>query len=436
MISVCVAASMAAAPIYAQAETAGYPDIYDRPLEFESLTDFALAQDGSAAFAVGNGITLLKNGETQVIEFGSAVTDVDLCEADGNWYYALEGKEGIFALGADALPPEGYSLQKNDPTFFCFGDYYYTIDSNTGALFIDQAIDAPRQTVSDGVYSKLKIYQNKLYVLKNIDGQSPRAAVCSVEGTTVTELGLMWSNYSLLTGVGENGVAQTLKEYFTEPSVTTVAAATTVTEVNLEGLEPNGTFDVGDPKASTQIWQEPKQALLLATAENLALVSVGGKAYILNSARTEGKIVLPFGAAESSAATVNADDYAYSAPFMCGATKLFKIEAGEQVTVVNKLSADGVLGHDYYVVEKTAQDGTKLAGYVAGNFLEPAEGGTANEGGSTPLPDPDPHYDSNARTVILVVTVVLLVLIAAGYITWVCTVKRPDDGQNNDDNNK
>lgn len=414
----CLAAAISFASLSALAEPERetYPDIFDNPLTFGSLVGFAYSSDTSAAFADEHRITLLTGDDITEFDTTATIADVD-CE-NGKFYYSVTGGT-VYALPENPgnMPGEvaSHTMQHEyESGIYAFGEYGYEI--REGKLTIwggGQNI----VTKTDGRYFGLKKYGEKLYILMETEGESAECTVWQIDGMELTQKIFNYSNYDKLTQIPADGAALMLKEFEVLPKRVELTGAS-LTEISLDNIsETDKFFNVQDPKAATSA--QSGSALLLAETDIAAIVAIGSRTYITDKANTASPAPFTFDSPDRPAATANCGEWVYSNLFISPATRLVEIRAGEKLTVLNKIaqSAYPQLAHDFYLV----QNADDVKGYVCAEFLNLTDSAESNEGGASTLPDRDPQYADNVRTVVLVLVVVLLVLVAAGYLIWLGT---------------
>ncbi len=417
-ISMCLAAAAASPlPAAAKAEPA-YPDIYDSPLTFTALSDYAVGES-KTAFADGGKVLLLDGENLLTYSFDGEAEFVDCIAADDGeykFYYTLSGSADVYILpdspGEAARKAVGITLQSSIEGQYPFNGLTYSLIDGTLSIW-DGTSGSP---ASFEGYSRLKKYGDSLYAVCGND-------VMILEGKTCRKVEFAFSNYDMLTRIPVGDIPEKLGAYETfgqNAKIVNIAEGATATKIDLNLLEAGGTFPVGDPRADTQTLGEG-QALLLAEAGALRLIARGKDCYILNSAdATDFTVVTLTETASGTTATVNADEYAHALPYLSNATRAFVIKPSEAVEVLGSVTAADipVLAHDFYLVKNKDGD----YGYVSAEFLN-VNFPPVDEGGASTIPDPAPSNDDDVRTVVLVLVVILLVLIAAGYMTWVVTAK-------------
>lgn len=437
-ISACAVFAAAAAPSVASAaaDTPEYPDIYDAPLAFEALSDYAVGDSGVYAFADGGKVLLLNGEDLTTYSFDGEAEFVDCVAADGGekFYYTLKGSADAYVLpnspGEPAQRAADVTMQGSIEGQYPFNGFTYSLVDGTLSIW-DGTSGSP---ASFEGYSRLKHYGKSLYA---VNGNS----VYELDGNTPKELEFKYSNYSMLTKIPVGDAKEKLNTYSTfgqNCKVVTITEGATATKIDLNELasSDSGFFPVTDPRASTQKLSSG-QALLVCETGSLRIVAktetVNGEerqvCYILNAADAPDLAKLAFTPLSGGAtATVNADEYAHSLPLMSNATRVFRTAPNERVEVLGSVAAEGVLTHSYYLIKNS--DGK--FGYVAFEFINNLNYPAFDEGGASNISDPSPSYEDSVRTVVLVLVVVALVLIAAGYITWVATSKRKKVKKNAD----
>lgn len=453
--SICIAAAAVAAPLSAfAAEDAAlpqYPEIHDDVLVLDSLTDFAVAE--GSTFALANGNTVVRcEGEfiydyefdssvTDVYEFDSSVTDIDYDQESEKFYYSLDGGETSYILpdSPEDLPGEQaeHNFEASHITKTARdlknGFIYYYNDS--GELVV---VDKIAETTTPLNLTNAKVYGDKLYAIFDI-------CIYEIIGKDPEKIEIRYSNYDKLKYIYVGDVAEKLKTYSTfdkNPRYVNIATAY-ATRFTLDLLAPydeNGNeqsapeyFPVSDPKNNTSYISG--RALLLYQSEEIRIVAQGKNTYIM---RADGAIDLDDDlktpVEEGTTATANVvGGYAHSLPFMSNATRTFAIAPNEELKILYRVSNTAahpdVLAYDFYLVENSEGE----QGYVITRYFNSLNQPPINEGEPTTHPDGSPSTDNRIKTVILIIVVVALVLICAGYITWVVTSgkrKKPVNNKN------
>lgn len=425
-----IAASAAPLAAYA-ADGPAYPDIYDSPLTFEALCDYAVGGEGVFAFADGNGVQLLQGEDLSVYPLGGKVGALDFIQGEngGNFYFTLEGSADVYVLpaapGETPQKAAGAVIKETvgEKEAFSFNGLTYSL--REGTLNIWDGTSNPPASYEG--YARLKVYGESLYAISGNE-------LFKIDGTTPQKLEFGYSNYGMLTKIPTGDAAKKLNTYATfgqNIKIVNVAAGAVATKLDLNKLTAtDGIFPVESPRENTVKLLEG-QALLLCEVGTLRIIAQGADCYILNAADAPDFTELPLTAvAEGTTATVNADEYAHALPYLNNATRAFKVAPSQVVDVLFSVSADSVpvLAHNFYLVKNA--DGAY--GYISAEFLNDLNYPVIDEGGASAVPDPNPDHSDNVRTVVLVLVVVALTLIAAGYITWVATNRRKKVKKNAD----
>lgn len=406
-----------AAPLSAlAAEEPQYPSVFREERQFTALNDFAMG-GGKNVFADGDKLVVLEGESLSEFDAGGSVTRLDFY--DGHFVYTVSGKDYILPDDMSATPAEdthghaAYSFE--DVTL---GGYLYYFDNSGKFMALDKSTNAPSAVFENPV--KVKEYGGVIYgVAENV--------FYSVTGPQASPVKVYYSNFAKLERLPVGSVASALSAYNPSPSFVRVDKGGALTEVDIESLSPLGqdgkpltppayipVKDIDDTHGGLE-----GNGLLLCEAGESRIILLGGKTYITSPGNAPTYAQMPIPAAtEGTFATANAPERAYALPFACGATIAFEISAGEKLNVVSGLLSKEqipVLQNDFYIVE----NGDGQRGYVIADFLE--VGKIYDEGGASEVPEPDPQTGNYIKTVILVLVVVILVLITAGYLTWLAT---------------
>lgn len=428
--SLCIAAAAVASPaaaFAAQPEPA-YPDIYGANLEFATLKDFAIG-DNCAAYTDGNTIFYIENEDkTEYAVSGKTFSALDC--ADGKFYYTLTGDNTVYSLPdkqpADYVMPNFSEPVEVSPNYY----YYYTTETQV-LMFLDKSKTEDSAVALEGC-TRIKKYNDTLYVIKD-------NSLKTLDGAETADYPVVYSNYGMLERIPLGDAPEKLNTYSTfgqAPKIVNIADGATATKIDPNKIDAaKGMFPIEsiDEARANTTWLTEGPALLLCETGSVRLIARGGDCYILDAADATDFTQVPLTpASEGSTATVNADEYAHSLPYMSNATRALKLRPSEVVDVLYFVSAEDVpvLAHDFYLIKNA--DGEY--GYVAAEFLNDLSYPPIDEGGASQIPDPSPSDADNVRTVVLVLVVVALVLIAIGYMTWVITskhrkVKKNADGE-------
>ncbi len=387
-----------------------YPESFS-PL---TLTDYAVCGD-VYALAAGNKISILDGSEKpRYYETQTEVSALDC--ADGVFYYSLS--DGVYSLPemqkSEHKMPQSTAKQFIDPYTFSI------IDGNVNVYNADTA----EKTQIDGNYSNLKVFDGVVYALESNKLQK------ITPPSTAQIIAYEIADFSSTQTIKVGSAASALKNYsLSAPRYTALSDGEYVTEVNLKDLSGEyftvgKTFRVGE----NDELPADKQALLLARVGNADIILLeGGKTYIKLAGGEPQTATL--GNPDFENGTVNVvTDYAYSAPYVADCTKLFKINWGEKIKITGKIETDAAHGiaYDFYRVVKLDEEGNvvldsegnEICGYVLAPFVTQKQ---VTGGGEQVTDDPEYTTDDSVKTVVLILVIVALVLIAAGYITYVLT---------------
>lgn len=384
--------------------------------DFKDVSDYAVSGE-KYAFAHGNFISVIENGTHTPYDAGSTVTALDC--ADGVFYYK-NGSGEAFSL-PDKAAAENYSFTEYDGYVKTADGEYKIVDNEIGYC--------PKNSFAyegiEGSFSALKMYGGTAYALSG-------GKLYSLNGTAATHIDLTFTDYSAAKSIFIGSTAEKIKTFnIDELHFVSINANAYMTEVDLDKLSGEN-FVVGATVKSGEADAPAagKQALLLCTAgenDGVAIITVAGKCYIMNAANVKPEqrsALTPPDSGHTTATVSVAQGYAYSSPFVCDGTKLFELKSGDSVKILGKVlkATSGELVRDFYKIEYVGEDGQTRVGYVpfgyVSNFSE------FNEKEPSKTEDPAFSEDNAVKTVVLVLVVVALVLIAAGYVTYVATSGR------------
>lgn len=413
-ITTAAAALFAALGAAAYAETAetAYPadEDFTRTLSFTSLGDYAVNGDEYLFLDTADaGQQLVHYKEGEVTAYGSdeTVTAVDcidgvFCYSTASAVYTLDG-------GSSEVTPTGSvtTLTISPYIYYLYGGVLKITDYTNNTI-----------TTAEGSYSLLKEYGEKAY------------AVCDnvlyvFDGTAGTAVELSYTDYSVTENIGAGDTASALLNYTL--AFADVKEGAYMTEVSLETV---GDCFNADGSAETVKAAADTVALVLCYTGNAAIIAIDGQSYItLASALTERTFEYD---AENGYeyATVTGSSI-YASPFVASASAVYKNVSGEVVKILHRLTYEGVLDYVFYEVSYTS-DGTTYTGYVAEGFL--TEYIYAEDEEPTEVEEENYTESSDVKTVLLVLAAILLVLTAAGYLTFVATSRKKKD--KNKDKNK
>ena len=405
----------------------GYPQSFVVSYTPQNFTDYAIGET-AAAFAEGSKIILFDGGDQSFFgveckreqkTFPSAVTALDLSD-DGEFIYTLAGDEKVYNLSDGS---ESGAQINNFPLNENYGGYTYSIDEGTLKVW-DHKTD-PKETAGD--FSKFKFYGGEAYAADG--GRLKKVTAGNVEDVA----SIKYIDFSPAGEIKKGDASQKLGEISSELAYATVKAGYYATPVDLANsgevftAEPNATFKTDDRELNG------KSALVLYRRENLAVISVGDKAYLLSPAALDPLVE---GITEEDigrSADVADDCSPYALPFINEATRMQEsLKGGDEIWVVKKVYADELL-HEFYLIAY-ADNHDEIIGYVAAGHVTEFH---FDEEPPVSIPDPAPSTSDNVRTVVLILVVVVLVIAAVCYLTWVATSskrkKAPSDDEDKEE---
>ena len=209
-ISLCIVAATAA-PVSAfaaqRSSAPSYPDIYDDPLTFTALSDYAVAGDGKYVFAQDKEILFLKNEDLTSYSFDVKVEAVDCSE--GVFYYTRQGDGKVYSLPDQAesqytMPDFTKEItDDSDPNL----QYYYNTGSGTLTL-LDKSKDTNEALTELTGCTRIKKYGGTLYVIKE-------NSLCTLNGAAASKVSLTYSNYGELETIPVGDAPEKLNTYST-----------------------------------------------------------------------------------------------------------------------------------------------------------------------------------------------------------------------------
>lgn len=387
------------------AEDTVYPNDEDfiKSLTFSNLNDYA-AGGGAYAFADGRTVLLYDNGNISDYSFESRVNALDY--ADGTFYCKTDGGSVYSLPYVHGDEKADYEMPEPENTLIA-GEYVYTL-TGTSLKIADFQSDTIH--IADGEYSNLKKFGSAVYAMSG-------NVVYEFTGSERGELNLDYADYAATQIIKVGQAATMLKEY-SAPVFVTVAEGAHMTEVNLESTDGEN-FDTGVTVSAGK----DTVALLLCYTGNAAVISVGGDGYILLKSNVTETEAVRYSTPEYEYGRIITSDGIYSSPYMAGGTKITD-GAGLTVKVLNKVDYIGVLLTSFYEIEFTAADGETRKGYVAQAHVIKTDYVKEDDKKPTEFPDPGHSEEGNTRTVLIIFAVVLLVLVAVGYLAFAATADK------------
>lgn len=380
---------------FAEGETI-YPEDeeFTKTLTFTSLSDYAIEGD-RYAFAEDNQVYVYQNGSLETHSIGENVLSLD--SSDGNIYYST--KNGVYNLSDNSTSEHSFQAT----TDITIDGYNYYFDSD-GLLTIYNKANKSATTL-EGNYSLLKEYSSKIYAIcENV--------LYSFNGFERTAVTLQYADYTATVGLESGSIKEGLTNYTL--TFVTLEAGSYITQIDLKSLgdtlNENGT-------AKTYKTSEKQTALLLCYSGNSAVISMGDESYITLKSKVKETTFTYSEDIEFENATITGNRI-YASPYVVDGTAVLDNAQGLTVKVKHKLSYENVLGYTFYEVEYSEGEITKT-GYVAKGFLTEyifEDNEELNE-----VTDNNYTEDNDIRTVLLVLGVVILVLVAIGYVGFVAT---------------
>lgn len=390
-------------------EATVYPESFTKYVrnDLQAPVDYAVG-GGEYAFADQSKIKIY--GKDYGIMYDAQQELSALDYSDGSFYYAV-GSEW-FCLEKDengnyAAEQSDYAYTQQSTVVLNDGSLYRLL---SGKLYYyeNNSKDAQEVTGSDNDYSKLKMYGNTVYALS---GQ----ALYKINASTASNVsdGLTYIKFETET-IAFGSALSTIKSFnLDELHFVTLKEGYYITKLDLNELngkyfKTDATYRIGDknaPKAETT-------ALLLCSTGNASVIMIDRNEYILLSEAVTQLREETLLKSQFNSATVSINDYAYSSPHRCEATKLFELNAGN-VKILGKVSL-----LDFYKIQYVNSEGETLTGYVPSSYVSQF---TYIESEPNVTKDPEFNKSDLTQTIIIVLLVVLLVLIAVGYLIFTLT---------------
>ncbi len=363
-----------------------------KTLTLTSLTDYAV-EDGLYAFADGKTVKVYDNGNYSERAFENDVLHIEIKESA---IYCGCNDEKTYTF-ADGTECEYTFTQTESNNEILYNGYYYFIDVNGMNVF-----DKQETLTYEGEYSNLKRFGETVYAVKE-------NKLYSFTGNQCEEVVLEYADFSATAEIAVGQASTALKSYSPVKFVTVTEGAY-MTAVDLEQLGGEYFVPVKTVKAA-----ENTTALLLCYTGNAAIVSIGDNGYLVSKSKTQDATVeysteIPFENAQMLGGNI------YASPYVISGTVAFSNATDMKVKVIDRLDCESILNSVFYEVEYTA-DGKSLKGYVAEGFLSKQ----IIEDYKDPDHIKDPEYSesNDTKTILIIFAVVLLVLAAIGYISYI-----------------
>ena len=394
----------------------------------ETLTDYAVYTDGTqTAFAFVTGGTniyyYVSSATTDGYSFIAgeldsysglyfythtrAITDIEIeygsvyiQDENGGKYYINEGTARTaayqFTESADSASVNGVTLTVYDDDHYLYANY-----KDSAASF------------KDGTYSNLKNCDGGVYVIKDNTLCKVTADSNDVTSVEINALSFEYADLTQGETILTGGTAAALKEVQTGAYTVTLSAGTYVTNVDLSDV--SGTyFTVAD--GGTTALTKDATYIYLCTVGDIDIVTNGQNAYV--TASTGGaKTEITQTDFTTQTATLNTAANLYSSAYMCGATAIYELELGAQVTV-NGIVENELLGCSLAYVTYSTRNGD-VTGFVAASFLNAVAFSAETDSGNTSVLE-DSGYSEDNSIVIVSLSIVIVVLIIAAiiYLTY------------------
>lgn len=415
-ISLCLALSaLIFAPVGAGAEVEGYPDNFTVQYTPDGFSDYAIGGN-AAAFSSGATIMLFDGGDISFSEgvctrtqktFSSTVTALDC--TDSGFIYTLQGDEKVYNLsdGSESgAKIKNFELDQN------YGGYTYSIDSGTLRVWDRKSDNVVK---SEGSFSKLKFYGGEAYAA---DGGRLKKVTA---GNVADVPAISYIDFTPAGGITAGSANEELGTVSSVLSFARVKAGYYATPVNLSdkgevfSADPSSTFKTDDQKLNG------KSVLVLYKRNNLAVISLGDQAYLTSPSALDPLVERITEEKVERTADIADDCHPYSLPFIDETTRLAddNLSGGMEIWVVKKVYAEELL-HDFYLIAY-ADDHDDIIGYVATGHVTEFH---FNEEPPQNIKDPNPSDKDDVRTVVLILAVVVLVIVAVCYLTWVATLDK------------
>lgn len=407
-----------------------YPQDFDRTLEIEALTDYAVYGD-SFAYASNSTITIISrdaSGDRKRTSYTHEYLVNALDYDDSGKLYFKTSSEISYLYGSPVTQEE-HNFQGTKLSIINLSDAVFYTLNNEGTLTYWKGGDD--KIVGDG-YSLIKRYGETVYAIK--DGTVPYV----VDGQTATALDLSYTDFSGADNISCTDAAQKLKADGYQVKTANLTHGSYYTQVDADAIGKENTFT----QIRTQKAEGNKPCIVLCTSGNASVVAtndgmfITATANVKDSAYTSPKNDWPLNAEGTKRLEAYATEKTgvYASPFMSDSTRIEELESGAEnhVEVIEKFELDYINTKFYkirydkvikdengepVIDEQTGKPKTKtVSGYVAANILTKydfkAEDNKPHENG-----DKEFGYDTNVVSVVLAIVIVALVIIAVMYIS-------------------
>lgn len=415
------ATAAAAQAALTQPETPSYPSSFVQQLDMseDGLTDYAVNGD-TYAFAVKTTIYIIStgaDGDRALSEFtyGTQITALDYDE--GKLYFKSTS-ESAYSY-PDVTTPVAHTFPE-EQNRMVVGKDWYILSTATQALS-HIAEDGVSTNFGEG-YSKLKRYGENVYAVKD-------NVPYKFEGINSEPLDLQYTDFSAADNISTGNIAAKLKANDYAVKTATLKDGSYYTQINTDGIGEKFT-QIRTFKADGAV-----SCIVLAEDGGVSVIAAGGNCYVTaNESLTINAYSPPVndwaqGPNGRRKAYLRERTGVYSSPYMCQATRITGVNAGEAiaVTVQEKFALD-FIDTVFYRISYTASDNTTVTGFVAAGYLDEYDY-SADVLPPSESDKSDFGYDTNVTTVILILVIVGLVIIAIVYLTVIGT-KQDKKGKN------
>ncbi|MDE6690657.1 MAG: hypothetical protein K2K04_01680, partial [Clostridia bacterium] len=254
-----------------------YPQDFDRTLEIEALSDYAVYGD-SFAYASNSTITIISRDESGDRKCTSytheyLITALDYDES-GKLYFKTSS-EISYLYGSPVTQQDhnfqGTSLSKIDLTDK--GDVFYTLNKNGLLMYWNGGDD---KIVGEG-YSLIKRYGENVYAVK--DGTVPYV----IDGQTATVLDLSYTDFSGADNISCKDAAEKLKADGYQVKTANLTHGSYYTQVDADAIGKENTFT----QIRTQKAEGNKPCIVLCTTGNASVIATNDGMFITATANVK-----------------------------------------------------------------------------------------------------------------------------------------------------
>lgn len=395
-----------------------YPEDFTKTLTFETLEDYAVSED-SAVFLQNNRIIKYSGERLETLTNGKEeITNVYY---DGVFRYGTRGGKiyNLDDIEKDETEKDGeenYADPTKRDNIELNGFLYYRGGSKIYAL--DKNAEVQNPVLLDG-FSNLKQFGQTAYAVKD-------NVLYTLNGDKTQAAEIKYSDFSAANNILIGNASISLKTYnSTGPVFVSLAENEMLTQVDISALSGE-VFITGETYIVGKDFESTSALLLGKTGadDGISIVSVDKTCYILRTEHARPNTARnPLSASEFTNATTIFKTYVCSSPFENESTRIKELESGTELKILNEVKEtdNPELRYNFYQVEYEYTDGDKtekVTGYVPMGAVTPR---TFHETPPVSTPDPDETYDDLVKPVVLVLVVLLLAVIAIGYLIYIGT---------------